>query len=326
MSRGQKLAIDIGNSHIKILYGNNKKIFKAVLIPTPENSVKESIIVDIEKVSAAINEYILVNNLRVRGMYFSLDGQDAVIRHIEIPILDNKKLQEEVVWEMSQYLPDRGINYFIDYKIIDRENTVEKKVYKLLIVAVLKDRVNQFVKLAEMLNLRIDAVDIAANCLSRVFINVCKKEKDFKTIGIIDIGCKSSSISILGNGKLFMVKEASFGIMSLLDEADNFDLGKINSGSERDRRILECLDNASAIFLKVIEFYTTGKVEKKLDAIYVIGGGSKIKGIENYFSTCFSSPINVVYNLEMIGRKIHYPEECDISLQLNTLGLLLRKE
>lgn len=342
MYRGQKLTIDIGNSNIKMLFGNRKKVLSGVSRRTPENSFEDNMIVDIGKVYSVINEYILRNNLKVKSISFSIHGQDVVMRHIEIPIMEKKKLREAVEWEMNQYLPENGTNYYIDYEIIDRINTNEKKVYKLLTVAVPKEKVEQYVQLGKRLSIKINAIDISANCAARVFVNTGMKDKGFKSIGIIDIGSKSSSIVILGNGKLFMEREVPFGLDNITREIsrrqqvnmedatkyfiENFNFDKINLETEIDRRIQELFDNVSSTFLKVIEFYTTGKVQKNLDEIYVIGGGCKLKGIQDYLSKYLTSPVYVLNNLEKIGRKINCPKDCDLSFHISTLGLLLRKE
>lgn len=342
MYRGQKLAIDIGNSSIKMLYGSNKKILHAASIVTPENSIEDNMILDREKIYSIINEYILRNNINVKSVSFSLHGQDVVIRHTEIPIMEKNKLRESVEWEANQYLPENGTNYYLDYEIIDRENTSEKKVYKMITVAAPKEKVEQYVDLSKMLNLKLDAIDIAANCSARVFTSAARNGKDYRSIGIIDIGSKSSSIVVLGNGKLFMEREVPFGIDNLTREVsrrlqidmndsiryfmDNFNFEKINAEQEIDNRIQELFNNVCSTFLKVIEFYTTGKVKKNLDEIFVIGGGSKIKGIQGYLSRYLSSPVYIVDSLEKAGRKMKLPKDCDLSLHINTLGLLLRKE
>lgn len=342
MYMGQKLAIDIGNSSIKMLFGNNRRILHAASIKTPENSIEDNKIIEIGKIYNSINEYILENKLKVKNISFSLHGQDVVIRHTEIPIMDKKKLRESVEWEANQYLPENGMNYYLDYEIIEKENTNEKKVYKLITVAVPKEKVDQYVELSKMLNLRLDAIDIAANCAARVFMGAARNGKEYRNIGIIDIGSRSSSIVVLGNGKLFMEREVPFGIDNLAREVsrrlqidmreaikyfiNNFDFEKINPEQEMDRRIQELFNNVFSTFLKVIEFYTTGKIQKNLDEIFVIGGGGKIKGIQSYLSKYLSSPVYIVDIPEKMGRKMKVPKDCDLSFYINTLGLLMRKE
>jgi type IV pilus assembly protein PilM len=205
-----------------------------------------------------------------------------------------------------------------------------------------KEKVDSYVELAEKLELKIEAVDIAANCVARVFANSVKNGKEFRSIGIIDIGTKSSSIVVMDKGKLFMEREVHFGIENLtreisrrlqtdMDEAlkyllNYFNFDGMNEEHEVDRRIQELFDNVSASFLKVVQFYTTGKVQKNLDEIFVIGGGSQIKGIENYLSRYLGSPVYTVDTPEKISRKIHLPQDDMLKFHINTLGLLLRKE
>ncbi len=342
MYTGQKLAVDIGNNSIKMLFGKNKKIFHAVSIKTPDKSFEDNIISDGEKIYSAINNHIVDNKLKVSSISFCIHGQDVVIRHIEIPIMDKRKLKEAVEWETNQYLPEGGVNYYIDYEIIDRINTNEKKVYKLLVVAILKEKVEQYVKLSEKLELKLKAIDISANCTARVFSNRGVVKKNIKSIGIIDFGSKFSSITIMSNGKLLMEREIPFGIDNIIKEVSKgqqismedaaryfigkFDFDKMDLESELDKRIQELFQNVISTFQRVIEFYSAGKVEKNLDEIFLIGGGSEIKGIQNYFRGYLSSPVNLAVNPEGLGRKLYYPGDAGFCLYINTLGLLLRKE
>lgn len=339
---GQRLAIDIGSSSIKILFGNSKKIFHATVIETPKNSFEDNMVVDIEKIYCVIKDHIIENKLKARCISFSIHGQDAVIRHIEIPIMDKRKLGEAIEWEISQYLPEGGANYCIDYEIIDRVITNEKKVYKLLVVAVLKEKVERYAELSNKLGFKLKAIDIAANCTARIFTYRGAFKKSINSIGVIDLGNKSSSIVIIENGKLFMEREISFGIENIIKEISKeqqisieestdylikkFDFCNKNMEFDLDRKIMDLFKNGILNFQRAIEFYTAGKVKKNLDEVFVIGGGSGLRGIKNFLDSYLSSPVYLAYSLEDLGRRMYCPGNIKLSLYINAMGLMLRKE
>lgn len=340
MLGNQKLAIDIGSDSIKILCGNKKRISYATSIITPENSVEDSKIIDLEKIHNAIGNCISTGNIKAKSVSFTLRGQDIVIRNTEIPIMDNKILKETIEWETNQYLPQNGTNYYFDYQVIGSEKTDDKRVYKVITVAAPKEKIDQYVELSSMLDLNLDAIDIAANCAARVLKNRTENRKKSKDTGIIDIGNKSSSITILDNGKLFIEREVPFGTDNIIREIsrilevnmngaikyliNNFEFNNIKD--EIDIRIEELFNNVFSTFLNAIEFYTSGKIQKSLDELFVIGEGSKIKAIDDYMSRYFSSPVIIVDSIEKTGRKVKLPTECDLNIYFNALGLLLRKE
>ena len=83
---------------------------------------------------------------------------------------------------MNQYLPKDAGEYIIDYEIIEKIETAEKKALKLLVAAVPKEKVKKLVKLSEMLNLEIVAIDITSNCACRVFKDISKKDTSMKIL------------------------------------------------------------------------------------------------------------------------------------------------
>ena len=132
MAGNMHLAIDIGSSYIKLLLGNKQKIKQCGLIKTPENSVVDDNIVKLDAISEVIKNFFRENNIKPSDVSFALHGQDIVIRHIEIPIMNPKTIIKTVEWEINQYLPENGRNHYIDYEIIEKINTKDKKFHLLV--------------------------------------------------------------------------------------------------------------------------------------------------------------------------------------------------
>ena len=197
------LAVDIGNSFIKVMVGNDKNIKFCDMLPTPEGSMQDGKIVNPDAIRYLLDSYIKqkYTKTKCKNISFVIHGQDIIIRHTEFPFMDEKGLKNAVEWEMGQYLPQGGNLHYIDYEIIDKLNTREKKMYKLLVVAAPRDKIDQLVNIAQGLQLKINAIDISANCIART---VKKSFQLDKSIGIIDIGNKTTSFEIIDDGKLFI--------------------------------------------------------------------------------------------------------------------------
>lgn len=338
----KSIAVDIGNSNIKILSGSRKKIDFCGYMKTPSESVEDNRIVKPDVLFNSLDTFIREHRISGSDILFAIHGQDIVVRHIELPIMDEKTLRKSVEWEINQYLPENGANHYVDFKILDREITKEKKSYKILVVAVPKEKVDSYVILAEMLKLKLRAIDISSNCVSRVFENMFRNENKNRSIGILDIGSQNSSITILDGGKLFMEREVLFGMDNLTREVSRFkgttseesmqylvnmlDFNKISDEDECSQRIQKLFDNVLSSFLKVVQFYSTGRTQKTLDDIYVIGGGSQLHGIREHIKEHFECPVHIMDNPDIIGCKINFPSQRDFRFHLNTFGLLLRKE
>lgn len=336
------LAVDIGSSYTKVLFGDKQRIKFCGLIKTPEGSVIDNNIINSEAIKNAVQAFLNQNYIKAEDISFAIHGQDIIIRHVELPIMDEKGLMKAVEWEIGQYLPENGNNYFTDYEVLSKTNTKEKKAYNLLVVAAPKGKINKYIELSYGLGMKLKAVDISANCVSRVFRETVKESMQGISAGVIDIGFKNSNIIILDRGRLFIEREVPFGIKNAIYEIsktlgideqqaysylfEKFSFSSINPDVEVERNIQKLFEDALASFDKVIQFYTTGKTQKHLDKIYLIGGGCEIPGIISFTSEYLGAPAYIVDSINKIPVKAKLPEGCDLKVYVNALGLLLRKE
>ncbi len=114
--------------------------------------------------------------------------------------------------------------------------------------------------------------------------------KGIKTIGVIGIDSDDSNITILEWGKLILEKYKDSGILSTVDKEftnlteynsilDTVDLIEPKQPGEESDIELYFKDEAND-YNSLIQYYTSGKVKKNLDRIYVMGSATRIKGIE----------------------------------------------
>lgn len=338
----ESLAVDIGSSYIKILLGDKQKVKLSGIIKTPDKSIVDDNIIDLDAVKEAIKGFIKENNIKANEVSYAVHGQDIVVRHIEVPVMDDKGIRNSVEWEICQYLPENGVNYYTDYEILDKINTKEKKAYNILVVAAPKGKIDRYIELSKGLGCKVKSIDIGSNCVSRVFKQIANGSAESESIGVIDIGYKNSNIIILDKGRLFIEREIPFGIKTAIfeitrklgiDEEEaygylfqKFDLLRISQENEIEKSLQSLFDNALTSFENVIQFYTTGKTKKKLDKIFLIGGGCNIPGITNYFTDFMNSPTYSTDSASKIPLKTKLPVGFDYKVYVNTLGLLLRKE
>lgn len=334
------LAVDIGAGSLKMLYGNKNKVQAYQMVDTPKDTMEDNKIVKQDIIYDLIDSFIKKNKLKPKFISFSIYGQDIVIRHIEVPFMKEANVKQTVEWEIGRNLPNAGANYYIDFEILNREEGKKEKVYKILAVAVLKERIESYMKLGKMLKLEIKAIDISANCTARVFKQLTIGKNAMKNVGIIDIGQNNSGITIIEKGRLAIERQVPFGFDSILKEINKINPDMTNqeydylqnkfnfnnTQSEIDIGINRRLDNVLTSFQKLIQFYTTGKIEKEISQIYVIGVGSTINGIEEIIQNYLSGSKVIAKDTVTFGRKVKLPRECELKYYINTLGLLLRED
>lgn len=336
------LAVSISSDYLKIMIGNRKKVKQWELVKISEQEMAEENIDIMDFLYNRIKKFLRQKRGKTDEVLFSLIGSDIVTRHIEVPIMNKKNIRTSVEWEMSQYLPAGGSNHYMDFQIIDKVENADKKVYKLLVAAVPREKVDKLSKLCDRLKLKLRAVDIAPNCVARVFKPERNAKSVAESIGVIELGEKVSSIIILDKGSLFVEREVPFGTESVIREIGRrlqieeeeaahylrevFTFNFREEDMEVDTRIQTMFDNVFSSFLKVIQFYTTGRVKRPLDEIYVTGSACYIHGLEDYIEGYFNSPTVIINSTKNLPSNIKASQNCDIKLYLDVLGLLLRKE
>ncbi|MBZ9608718.1 type IV pilus assembly protein PilM [Clostridium estertheticum] len=342
MFEKDRIALDLGSTNMKIMIGNKKQVKLFETIKTSEGSIKDDKIVNLEEIKDSLGVFLKKNNIRTKEIAFTIHGQEVISRHIEMPIMDDRGIKTSLEWEMDQYLPRDISEYTIDYEIIEKIDTTEKKALRLLISAVPKEKINQLVKISRMLNLEIVAIDISSNCTRRVFKDASKKSTSLENIGVIDIGSNNTNIIILDKGKLFIEREIPFGINNILKEIikkeniehisafeyleKNINFIENKDDNELEGRIKALFNNVLLALEKIVTFFTIGKTKGNLDSIYLIGGGCVINGLSEYVSNYFNCSVYILDDAKSIGVKTIIPTDCNIKHFIGTLGLLLRKE
>ena len=334
------LAVDIGAGTVKLLYGTKNKVLAKDIVDTPPQTVEDNKIIQVEPIYNLISNFISANRIKPKRISFCIYGNDLVIRHIEVPYMKEKDIQQTVEWEIGRNLPNAGANYYIDYEILNCKEGKKEKVYQILAAAVLKERIDAYLQLADVLDLKVCAIDIKANCTARVFKQFVQGKNEIKNIGIIDIGKNTTTFTIVDKRRLAIERQIPLGVEQLMNEVtkSNPDLKELefqyiqhsfshsNTTNETDIRISQMLENIVISFQKVVQFYTTGKLEKLISYIIVIGAGGSIYNIEELIKNYFPVTSVLQINDAKFKRKSRIFKDLDLQYYTNTLGLLLRED
>lgn len=337
--RQSVMILDINDLYIKIVVGDGKKIISADKIKTPEGAVRNRIIENTDAIADAIRDFKYNKFIQAKNLIFVIKGQDTIVRHTEVPIMENDKVLASAKWGISQYIPEQGEGHYINFQILDKIVSSESKIYKLLVVAASKEKVDSYEEISNKLGMKLLAVDLAANCVARVFSDVYEKNQAEENIGIIDIGEKESSIIILEKGKLFIERELPFGISNITNQLvaknglkeesaynyllEKISLSNINEEDETEVRIKRLFDNVFSSFEKVIRFFNTGRGKNKLDRIYLTGEGAGIKNIGLYIQNFMDTEVTTISDASNLSLDIS--KDLDFSAFVPTIGAVLRK-
>lgn len=117
-------------------------------------------------------------------------------RAIRFPLLTDQEVAAAVRWEADQYIPIPKEEAIIQHQILEKREKSTPPEVLVLLVAVPKKVVENYVTVCEMAGFTVSFVETELMSLTR-----CLAPKD-KTVMIVDFGARSTDLAISKNGSL----------------------------------------------------------------------------------------------------------------------------
>ncbi len=324
----EKVGIQITDSFINIIYGNKNKIIAADSIELEKGICDDGSIIVEKAVANKINNFFIESNVNIKKISFVISGTDIITRYTEVPIMADKALRETIYLEFSQFIPDID-NYYMDYEILGKVNSKEKRVYQIMLVAVPKEKINSLVKVTEMLNKKVDSIDILSNSLIRPL-----KKSTYTSgngaVGVFYLGVDTSSFTIIENNVFKIERALPFGIKNLFIESydeiaatvlvdNNVDLKEV---LEQNQRFQNSFENILSTINNTLRYYNSQRNNEKVEKLVIVCGQNTIAGLDAYFEKYFNIPCLLIKNPKDIDLKVNFQD--GFNKYMATYGLLLR--
>lgn len=303
----QVIGLDISNTGIKIMAIDIKRwlVLGYGSIDLEPAKVKESL----EGTSTYLADNIqvlvkekLVGVLPSNHVIISVPTTRTYSRTFNLPVDVEKKLKDAVELEVDQYIPVPASTLYIDYDIIERT----KKQITVLMSAVPRTIVDKCVAAAESAGLNVVLVEPGMNAVARL---ITSSEEGALPSVIVDIGPATTDIAVLDSGAVRVTGGLAIGGNTFtLDIARRLEvplenahqlkvLNGLNAGP-RQEKIKGAVDPSLAQIItetrKVMRYYNERiSDDRKLEQLLVVGIGSNMPGIGEYFTNELVMPARV---------------------------------
>lgn len=301
------IGIDISNTGVKVMAIDIKKwlVLGYGSIDLDPVKVKEAL----EGTSTYLADNIKV--LMKENILGSISSNHVVLgvptarsfsRTLTLPIVAEKTLKDAVEIEVDQYIPIPAATLYIDYKVIERD----KQNITVLMSAMSRVIVDNCVKAVEGTGLQVTLVEPGINAVGRLL--TAAEDGQLPTV-IIDIGPASTDIAVLDKGSIRVTGGLAIGgntftldiakkLGVTLENAHQLKvLNGLNAGSRQEKikgALDPSLERIVAETRKVIRYYNDRiSDDRKLEQLLVVGGGSNLPGIGEYFTNSLVMPARV---------------------------------
>lgn len=209
------LGVDIGSQHIKIaeikLTGKDPSITALGMAATPSGAVDHTGVYDSDAVGAVLKDLMAASGVSSPQAVVSIAGQASVlVRTLEVPKMNPNELKEHMQWEITRNIPFAESTVVSDYKSFDSEDPGAQNMDVVMAISP-QSAVDTIVATIKKSGKQTAAIDVEPLGLARSLKTSYDHELGGKTVCVVDIGHKTTSINIYKDGKLLMPRQVPIG-------------------------------------------------------------------------------------------------------------------
>ena len=341
---GALLGVDIGTSSVKTvqLKGSGRKyeLTHLGIAPLPPEAIVDGAIMDGGAVIAALQQIFDEHKITARDVAVAVSGHSVIIKPIKMPLMKPQELAESVQWEAEQHIPFAIEDVNLDYEILrSPPGAVEMDV---LLVAVKKDIISEYLTVASSAGLNVVVVDVDAFAVANAYEAAYDVGAD-EVVALLHVGAAVTTVSILRGGILLFTRDSVIGgnrynesIQKMLgvshEQAETLKLGgRVEGYSGADSQPAIDLVNAELAgdIRRSIDFFRSAAPAGTIHRMLVSGGVARLPRFIPYLSEALDLPVEMANPLRRIKAdpKRFDPEYLEhIAPQLSVgVGLALRE-
>src|SRR6185503_9630172 len=205
------VGLDIGSNAIKAVElkpvkGGGHQAIALGVEPLAPEAIVDGTILDAAVVIDTISKLFREARIKTKDVATSVSGNAVIIKKITLPLMTEDELSESIQWEAEQYIPFDIEDVNIDYQILGQgaENM------DVLLVAVKKDKINDYTSVISQANLNPVLIDVDAFAMQSAYEANYELPTD-EVVALVNIGASIMNINVLKNGSSVFWRDISSG-------------------------------------------------------------------------------------------------------------------
>lgn len=311
------VGLDIGSSGIKLIELKERRRGEYQLVhlgfePLSPEAIVDGSIMDSSLVVDAINRLNEQTGTKNPSYATSLSGHSVIIKKIQVPAVSTDELAESIRWEAEQYIPFDINDVRLDYVVLN-ESVEGRETLDVLLVAVKRDKVNDYVSVISQTGKQAVIVDVDAFAVQNAF-EVNYGMDSGKTIALVNLGASVTNVNIISRGVTVFWRDLTFGGNQFtealqrefnlsFEQAEQLKRGEsVDRFSAADARaVLEQISAELATEIqKTFDFYTATSSEGAVEEMVLSGGCALTANLEQVLRERFGLPTEIMNPLKRI--------------------------
>ncbi len=317
------IGLDIGSKHIKVVQLNEVsdgyQLERIGIVTLQPELIVDGSILDSLRVVEAIKELITNSDIKVKDTVLSVSGHSSVItKRITLPLMTDEELDESIKFEAEQYIPFDIEDVDVDFQVLGRRT--EEGQMDVLVIAVKKDKINDYVSVVKDAGLKPVIVDVDVFALENVYetnYEIIPEEN----IALVTIGSSTINMNILKDGVSVFTRDSSIGGNVLTealqkeftisyDNAEKLKRGEAVEGISQEDVSSVLISTSEEIIAEIsrsFDYFRSTASNEDVNEVIFSGGGALVKD----FAPLLSERLGVGVQLIEPFRNIDIPDRFD---------------
>ncbi len=303
------VGLDIGTSSIKAVQlqrvRNRYRLVELGIAPIHPETIVDGKIMDADRVGSVIRQIFDENKIDVKEVAVSISGHSVIVKKIKLPQMTKAELRGGIAWEAEQHIPYSMKDVNLDFQIL-RGTGPGTEEMDVLLVAVKKDTLNDYLAVISLAGLRAAVVDVDAFALENGF-TIFQKMKPDEVVALVNIGAAVTTINILLGGVSEFTRDSvlagnryteslqkSLGLP--YEQAEALKMGAPVTGHQfvEASPIIEKVNaELGGEILRSFDFFRSSAQVDTIHRMVLSGGCARLPGLPSYLSQALGLPVGI---------------------------------
>jgi type IV pilus assembly protein PilM len=305
------VALDIGSSSIKLVETSIERggyrLLSLGVLPLAANAIQNNMVVDGKLVTETIRGLVQANSVKSTQVVSAVPGRAVIMKRIEMPMQEDAELEANIEFEANNVIPERMENVNLDYQVLNAVAGGSK--LDVLLVAVKKEIVNSYTEAIENAGLKPALMDVDYFAMENMYEANYATESAGGMVGLIHIGSRYTSITLLNRGMSTFTGDLPFGgddfnqrlkkDLNLSSEAaetaKTTGLLEGKKNLEVEAILTSTSESLAGEIQRTVSLYGTVGTEEGdgLKIIYLSGGSSQTSGLRATLEQLLTVPVRL---------------------------------
>ena len=308
----ESFGLDIGTSAVKVVQlresAGGWMLTALAIAPLRPDAIADGAIKDSSAVVEAIKGAVAEAGVTSREVAIGVSGRELITKKVQLPEVPAKELRDAVELEAEHHIPFAFDEVFLDYHVVERHDGV----MELIIVAVKKSKVNEYVGVVEEAGLRPVIVDMDGFALGNQF-EVNHPEDLREAVALIDMGAAVMKTTVVLGGVPTFARDIPFGgnqytqaiadrLRINFEHAERAKVGEATDVAwDAVAPALEAVSRELALEVRrTFDYFGSAAESERIGRVVMSGGAARLRGLTEYLSSTWSIPVEVARPLERI--------------------------